>query len=201
LEGLERVSGIVRAMKDFSHPGQGRAMVDLNKVVETTVQVSRNEWRYVAELALELGEDVGQVPCLQGELKQVLLNVVVNAAHAVAERRERSGAGELGRIVVSTRRSGAEVLISVTDDGIGMDEATRLRVFDPFFTTKPVGRGTGQGLSLAHATVVQRHGGRIEVRSAPGQGSTFTVALPLEAPSDALPQPPESSVHEGGPQL
>jgi two-component system NtrC family sensor kinase len=192
LEGLERVGGIVKAMKDFSHPGQGRTVVDLNRVVETTVQVCRSEWKYVAELVLDFEAAVGQVPCFEGELKQVLLNVLVNAAQAIEARRTRSGVGELGRITVGTRRRDQEALIVIEDDGIGMDEATRLRVFDPFFTTKDVGRGTGQGLSLAHAIIVQKHGGRIEVDSTPGQGARFTVALPLTMPDPPdLPDPPD----------
>jgi PAS domain S-box-containing protein len=178
LEGLERVSGIVRAMKDFSHPGQGRADVDLNHVVETVSQVTRNEWRYVSDLELELDPDVGQVPCYQGELKQVLLNMIVNAVHAITERQRQPGLERTGSIRVRTQRRGDEVLIMVQDDGIGMDEATKLRVFDPFFTTKPVGQGTGQGMNMAHAIIVQKHGGRIEIDSEPGVGTTFTVVLP-----------------------
>lgn len=178
LEGLDRVAKIVRAMKDFSHPGQGRVQTDLNRVVETTVQVSRSEWKYVADLTLALDPAVGLVPCFEGELKQVVLNVIVNAAQAVEERRRRDGTEEAGRITVSTRRSGDEALIVVEDDGIGMDEQTLTRVFDPFFTTKGVGRGTGQGLSLSHSIVVGKHGGRIDVSSRLGAGSRFTIALP-----------------------
>jgi PAS domain S-box-containing protein len=183
LEGLERVGGIVRAMKDFSHPGHGRADVDLNRVVETTVQVTRNEWKYLAELDLDLAPDVGAVPCFEGELKQVLLNLVVNAAQAIAERRRRETSDAIGRITVQTQRRGDHVVIAVTDDGIGMEESVRARAFDPFFTTKPVGQGTGQGLSLAHDIVVHKHGGRIEIVSAPGQGATFTVHLPTTVPT------------------
>jgi two-component system NtrC family sensor kinase len=166
-------------MKDFSHPGRGRAVVDLNRAVETTVQVSRNEWKYVADMVLDFDAEAGQVPCYEGELKQVLLNIIVNAAQAISLRRTRSGAHDLGRITISTCRRGNEARIVIVDDGVGMDEATRVRVFDPFFTTKDVGHGTGQGLSLAHAIIVQKHGGRIEVASSPGEGSCFTVALPL----------------------
>ena len=182
LEGLDRVSGIVRAMKDFSHPGTGYADVDVNRVVDSTLQVSRSEWKYVAELQLDLAPDAGAVPCLEGEVKQVLLNVIVNAAQAIAERRDERGAGVRGHLAVTTRRTPTEVLIAVTDDGIGMDDATRQRVFDPFFTTKPVGKGTGQGLNIAHSIIVVKHGGRIEVDSALGRGTTFTVALPVTMP-------------------
>ena len=182
LEGLDRVTQIVRAMKDFSHPGGSRAPADINRLVASTTQVSRNEWKYVAGLELDLAEDVSTVSCYEGDIKQAVLNMIVNAAHAVDERRRRDGNEALGRITVSTRRVGEEVHIGITDDGIGMDEATQLRIFDPFFTTKGVGKGTGQGLSLAHGSVVKKHGGRIEVDSRQGKGTTFTIVLPVQDP-------------------
>ncbi len=178
LEGLERVARIVRAMKDFSHPGQGCAETDLNRAVESTAQVSRSEWKYVAELDLDLDPSVGLVRCYEGELKQAVLNIIVNAAQAIGEDRSRSGRTELGKIRVATRRDGSVVRISVTDDGPGMDEATRVRVFDPFFTTKEVGRGSGQGLTISHASIVTKHGGSIDIASAPGAGTTFTISIP-----------------------
>ncbi len=185
LEGLDRVSQIVRAMKDFSHPGRGRASADLNRLVTSTVQVSRNEWKYVAELTVDLDPEAGLVSCFEGDIKQVVLNLIVNAAHAVDERRRQQGTEALGSITVATRRDGEEIRIMVSDDGTGMDEATQRRIFDPFFTTKAVGKGTGQGLSLAHTTVVKKHQGRLEVESAPGKGSTFAVVLPVKETSAA----------------
>ena len=184
LEGLDRVAQIVRAMKDFSHPGQGRAAADLNRVVESTAQVSRNEWRYVATLDLDLSPEIGLVRCYQGELKQVLLNIVVNAAQAIAGERERTGGHILGSIEIRTERLPDVVRITITDDGPGMPDDVRRKIFDPFFTTKPVGKGTGQGLSMAYAIVVQKHGGTLTVSSTPGLGSTFTIDLPdLPAPA------------------
>jgi two-component system NtrC family sensor kinase len=176
LEGLERVAQIVRAMKDFSHPGQGRVAADLNRAVESTVQVSRNEWRYVAAIDLDLHPDVGMVRCHEGELKQVLLNIVVNAAQAIAGDSARPDE-TMGMISLRTERVAGGVRITVADDGPGMDETVRKKIFDPFFTTKPVGQGTGQGLSMAYA-VIQKHGGTLAVSSAPGAGSTFTIDLP-----------------------
>ena len=176
LEGLERVAQIVRAMKDFSHPGQGRGAVDLNRAIESTAQVARNEWKYCAELDLRLSPDVALVPCFGGEFKQVILNLIVNAAHAI-EARPRDGGG-LGLIRITTTRSADQVEVSVEDDGIGMDTATQQRIFDPFFTTKEVGKGTGQGLSMAYTSIVQKHGGALRVHSAPGAGTTFTIVLP-----------------------
>lgn len=181
-EGLARVAGIVRAMKDFSHPGHGRADVEINPVVQTTVQVSRSEWKYLAELELDLDPQAGSIPCFEGELKQVLLNLVVNAAHAIEAQRQRTGCEEVGHITLRTRRLTDVLTITVQDDGIGMNESVREHAFDPFFTTKPVGKGTGQGLSLAHDIIVHKHGGRIEIASTPGEGSTFTVHLPLVVP-------------------
>ena len=188
LEGIARVAEIVRAMKEFSHPGQGRVETDLNHAVETTVQVSRNEWKYVAEMDLDLDPEVGQVPCYEGELKQVVLNLVVNAAHAIAEAHEKSGDMALGRIGIKTRRDqDADMIrLSISDDGAGMTEETRLRIFDPFFTTKAVGKGTGQGLAMAHNCVVGKHGGSIDVSSEVGVGTTFQLNLPatVDAPEE-----------------
>lgn len=177
-EGLDRISQIVRAMKDFSHPGSGRVETDINRAVESTVQVSRNEWKYVAELHLDLDPGVGLVPCFEGELKQVVLNIIVNASHAIAARREASGTTELGTITLCTERAGDTVSITIADNGTGMDDQVRRKIFDPFYTTKEVGKGTGQGLSMAHNTIVTKHGGQIDVQSAPGRGSTFVLSLP-----------------------
>jgi len=178
LEGVARVAEIVRAMKEFSHPGQGRVDTDINRAVESTVQVCRNEWKYVAEMRLDLDPALGLVPCYEGELKQVILNLVVNAAHAITERREQTDDPALGRIEITTRRDGELIRISITDTGTGMDETTKQRIFDPFFTTKDVGKGTGQGLAMAHSCIVGRHGGSIDVVTRPGCGTTFHVELP-----------------------
>jgi two-component system, NtrC family, sensor kinase len=188
LEGLERVAEIVRALKDFSHPGKDLVDTEINRIVAATVQVTRNEWKYVADLETDLDPATGAVPCYQGELKQVLLNLVVNAAQSIGERLKQDGSTGQGRIVVRTRRTGQEVLISVSDDGTGIPDDIRERIFDPFFTTKDVGHGTGQGLALAQASIVGRHGGRIDVGPGPGRGATFTVALPVQRP---VQRPPE----------
>ncbi len=179
LEGVGRVAQIVRAMKEFSHPGpQQRTAVDLNRSIESTTLVCRNEWKYVANLETDLDPELPPVPCVPGEINQALLNLIVNAAHAIAEVVGRSG--QKGVITVSTRHQGDWALISVRDTGCGIAEAIRERIFDPFFTTKEVGKGTGQGLSIAHSVVVQKHGGTIAFESQLGVGTTFTIRLPLK---------------------
>lgn len=189
LEGVGRVADIIRAMKEFSHPGQGRVDTDLHRVVESTVQVSRNEWKYVAEMDLDLDPNLGLVPCYEGELKQVLLNLIVNAAHAIADQRDLTGDTGPGRISIATRRLADTVQISVSDTGTGMDEKTKQRIFDPFFTTKEVGKGTGQGLSMAHSCIVGKHEGSIDVITAPGAGTTFRMNLPATVKTAAAETP------------
>jgi PAS domain S-box-containing protein len=179
LEGVQRVAAIVSAMKEFSHPGsQGRRAIDLNRAIETTVTISRNEWKYVAEVDTQLDPNLPLVPCLAGEINQVLLNLVVNAAHAIADIAAQGRPG-MGTITLSSRRDGDWVEISVADTGTGIPENIREKVFDPFFTTKELGKGTGQGLMLAHSVVVKKHGGSIWLDSEVGKGTTFFVRLPL----------------------
>ena len=176
LEGVANVTRIVRAMKDFSHPGaEDKVLFDLNASVETTLTVCRNEWKYVAELETRLEPDLPLVRGLPGEVNQVILNLVVNAAHAIGDHHP----GGMGHIVITTAREGEHVVLTVADDGGGIPPHVLSRIFEPFFTTKEVGRGTGQGLAIAHQVVVTRHGGDIRVESAVGEGTTFTVMLPI----------------------
>jgi PAS domain S-box-containing protein len=185
LEGLRRISRIVKAMKEFSHPGSNEKLpVDINRAIETTVTVARNEWKYVAEVVTDLDSSLPPVPCLQGEFNQVILNLLVNAAHAIAEV-VGDGAKAKGRITVTTRKVDDAAEISIHDTGNGIPNEVQPRIFEPFFTTKPVGKGTGQGLSLAHSTIVKRHKGQIWFESTVGQGTTFFIRLPLEARAEA----------------
>ena len=185
LEGIRLITEIVRAMKEFSHPdGSEVELTDLNHRVIATTTVCRNEWKYVAELTLDLDPELPSVPCFPGPLNQALLNIVVNAAHAISERKDLEGGK--GRITVSTRRDGDWVEIRIGDTGVGIPEAIRGRIFDPFFTTKEVGKGTGQGLAIAYNVVVKKHKGEIHVESDVGDGATFTLRLPRgEAPAGA----------------
>jgi len=187
LDGVRRVAKIVRAMKEFSHPDSAeKAAADLNKAIETTITVARNEWKYVAEIETLLDEALPLVVCYLGAVNQVILNLVVNAAHAIKEKIKD---GEKGKITVCTKARGEFAEISVTDTGTGIPEAVRSRIFDPFFTTKEVGKGTGQGLSQAHAIVVKKHGGKIWFESKSGQGTTFFVQLPIGEPDAGKPIP------------
>ncbi len=185
LEGVGRVAGIVRAMKEFSHPGGAQKQaIDLNHAIENTLTISRNEWKYVAELVTDLDPDLPPVPCLPGDLNQVILNVVVNAAQAIGDVVKEAGQPS-GRITVRTRRDGDHVEISVQDTGAGIPEECQSKVFDPFFTTKEVGKGSGQGLSIAHSIVTDKHGGTITFETQPGRGTTFIIRLPLAGRSNA----------------
>jgi signal transduction histidine kinase len=186
LEGVDRVATIVRAMKAFGYPsGEHKAPADLNEAVRNTLVVASNELKGVAEVVTDLG-DLPLVRCHVGDVNQVLLNLVVNAAHAVAARVGTSG--QRGTVTVRTRHHGDEVVIEVTDTGVGIPPEIAGRVFEPFFTTKEVGQGTGQGLALAHSLVTNRHGGTIAFDSPPGAGTTFTIRLPAGAAEDAIPK-------------
>ena len=187
LEGTERVSKIVRAMKEFSHPGTGNpdipAPTNLNQAVESTITVARHEWKYVAEMVTEFDPNLPPVPLFASEFNQVILNLLVNAAQAIAEF---SGGDERkkGTITVSTRRDQGWVEVRVRDTGGGIPEAVQHRIFEPFFTTKAVGKGTGQGLALARSVIVERHQGELRFETVPGTGTCFIVRLPpsLQAP-------------------
>ncbi len=175
-DGLERVNSLVRAIKEFAHPDRPEhAPADLNRAVETTLSVARAEYKSVAEVTTRLGV-LPPVPCHVGQIHQVLLNLVVNAAHAIGDRPDRRG---LGRITIETSVADGHAVLSVSDDGGGIPAHIGDRVFQPFFTTKEVGRGTGQGLALARAIVVGGHGGTLAYESVPASGTVFTVRLPL----------------------
>jgi signal transduction histidine kinase len=179
LQGVERVTKIVRAMKDFSHPGTDeKTPVDLNKAIESTITVARNEWKYVAEMVAEFDSTLPPVPCLPGEFNQVILNLIVNAAHTIADVVGDGGKGK-GTITVSTRRAANWAEIRIRDTGAGIPEKVRDRIFEPFFTTKGVGKGTGQGLAIARSVVVDKHGGTIAFETDTGRGTTFIIRLPM----------------------
>jgi two-component system, NtrC family, sensor kinase len=176
LEGVTRVAALVLAMKVFAHPEQKlKAAADMNEALLCTLTVVDNELKYVADVETQLG-DIPAVTCNVGQVNQVFLNLLVNAAHAIAA--VSKAADQKGLIRIRTSLEGDTVLISVADTGCGIPENIRDRVFDPFFTTKEIGRGTGQGLAIARS-VVNQHGGTLTFSSEVGKGTTFYVRLPL----------------------
>lgn len=178
LDGVKRVSDIVLAMKKFSHPGsEEKSLVDINKALQATAIVASNEWKYVAEVEFNLSDELPAVNALEGELNQVFLNIMVNAAHAIADIVAKNGGK--GRITISTFPRGEEVEVRFQDTGGGVPEAIREKIFTPFFTTKAVGKGTGQGLALARNVIVERHSGKLELESEMGVGTTFSILLPI----------------------
>lgn len=184
LEGVDKVAIIVRAMKEFSHPGGNeKQAVDLNRAIESTLTVSRNEWKYVADLVTDFDRNLPLVPCFPSEFNQVILNLIVNAAQAIGEL-AGDDSKEKETITVSTRLDGDWVDIRVQDTGTGIPEEIRSKVFDHFFTTKEVGKGTGQGLTIAHTIITEKHGGTITFETETGRGTTFIVRLPIaESPA------------------
>lgn len=178
-EGLRRIQSIVSAMKQFSHPSAEVAEYsDLNQAVEMTVTVATNEWKYCADLEMRLAKDLPEVPCYRDLLNQVILNMTVNAAHAIEERLGQD-VEKRGKIIITTLKVDDEVELSISDDGIGMSKEVQQKVFDPFFTTKAVNKGSGQGLAIANDIIVNKHHGQIKVDSIEGKGTTFRIRLPL----------------------
>ena len=176
IEGLGRVATIVRSMKEFAHPDQQQqAAADLNSALASTLVIARNEYKDVADVETDFGE-LPPVTCQIGELNQSFLNIIVNAAHAIADVTKLR---PRGLIRVSTRQVGGDAVVEIADSGAGIPEGIRERIFDPFFTTKGIGRGTGQGLAIAHRSVVQRHGGSLTFRTEEGKGTTFVIRVPV----------------------
>jgi PAS domain S-box-containing protein len=183
VDGLARIAEIVRSMKEFSHADQGEmSPVDLNRAIASTLVIARTEYKYVAEVETDLNRDLPPVICHGGQINQVVLNLVINAAHAIEDVVKSTG--KMGVIKVRTFVEGEFAVISISDSGCGIPEAIRPRIFDPFFTTKEVGKGTGQGLSIAH-NVVKTHGGQLSFDTETGKGTTFYVRLPLQPAESA----------------
>ncbi len=188
-EGTKQISRIVKAMKDFSHPGQKEmVMSDLNQAIRSTSTVCKNEWKYVADIDFDLDENLRQIQCLPGELNQVILNMIVNAAHAIEERNKIEQNNQKRVITIRTKQFEKFVEIQIQDQGNGIPAKAQDKIFNPFFTTKIVGKGTGQGLSISHDVIVNKHQGRIWFETKEGEGTTFKISLPLER---------ESSISQG----
>jgi two-component system NtrC family sensor kinase len=177
LDGMSRIGTIVRSMKEFAHTDEReQGPADINRAIDATLVIARNEYKYVADVKTDLGE-LPPVVCHLGDLNQVFLNLVVNAAHAISDVVKVTGTK--GAVHVSSRSEGEWVRIDIADSGTGIPETLRERIFEPFFTTKPVGKGTGQGLAIARTIVVDRHGGSLTFESTTGKGTTFTIRLPI----------------------
>jgi signal transduction histidine kinase len=188
LAGIQQVARIALAMKAFAHPGgAGKELADVNQAIEMTATISRNEWKYHADLDLALDPDLPKVCCHVGELGQVWLNLIVNAAQAIKAR----PGPERGRIRIGSRALDGMVEITVADNGGGVPDAIRERIFEPFFSTKEAGEGSGQGLAICREIVVGQHGGSIALSSAPGEGACFAVRLPIHAAAGDLPRAEE----------
>ncbi|WDE08193.1 PAS domain S-box protein [Thalassomonas viridans] len=196
LEGLTRISAIVGAMKSFSHPSRGRMqLTNITEAITTTLTVARSEWRNVAEVETNFDDSLPDIMCIRDEFNQVILNIIVNAAHAIAERLAKDKDDEKGKIIINTYRDDIDAIITIEDNGTGMTEKTLSRIFDPFYTTKGVGKGTGQGLSMAYKMIVEQHQGQLYAESVYGEGSIFTIQLPVKvqraAPEQAARQAAE----------
>jgi PAS domain S-box-containing protein len=179
LDGIGRVTKIVQAMKEFSHPGSDdKKMININKAIETTLDVSRNVWKYTADIETNFDPELPLVPCFPDELNQVFLNLIVNAAHAIEEKNTNSES-QKGTIMVTTKKNNNWVEICIKDTGKGIPKEHNSRIFDPFFTTKEVGKGTGQGLSIVHSVITKKHKGEVSFESKVNEGTSFLVRLPL----------------------
>jgi len=195
LEGVDRITKIVRAMKEYSHPGsQEKTAADLNRAVQSTATLAHNEWKYVADLEFDLSPDIPAVPCFLGEFNQCVLNLIVNASHAIADVVQQQP-GTKGLITISTRHAGDYVEVRVRDTGTGIPESAQPHIFEQFFTTKDVGKGTGQGLSMIYGCIVNKHGGEVGFETKPGRGTTFFLRLPI-TPSGRASKPQSAPAPE-----
>jgi signal transduction histidine kinase len=176
-EGVERVAEIVKVMKTFSHieQGQNKQLINLHQALNNALTISRNSYKYIAEVETDFSPEVGSIECYASELNQVFLNLLINAAHAIEENK----AG-MGKINIVTRKLDNSVEILIKDNGAGIPVVIQEKVFNLFFTTKEVGKGTGQGLSLSHSIIVEKHSGKLFFESSPGLGTTFHIQLPLK---------------------
>jgi len=178
-DGIAKVNKIISAMKNFSHPSHNeKQFFDINKGIEITVTLSKNVWKYSSELKLDLSPDLPNVLCSVDEINQVILNLIINSSHAIEEKQKHDSNFQ-GIISISTEVIKKYCKITVSDNGIGIPIENINRIFDPFFTTKEVGKGTGQGLAITHDIIVNKHNGKIFVKSEVGVGTSFEVLLPL----------------------
>jgi signal transduction histidine kinase len=186
MEGASNIGRIVQAMKQFSHPGsKEKQLVNIEQIINNTIAITRNLWKYVTEITTDFGPETPLVPCMAEKMQQVFLNLIVNAKDAIEEKFSRES-GEKGLIHITARKKEEVLEIRIADNGPGIPPSIREHIFEPFFTTKEVGKGSGQGLAICHSILVEEHQGCIEVETEEGKGTTFILCLPLEvALSDA----------------
>jgi PAS domain S-box-containing protein len=178
-EGIDKVNKIILAMKDFSHhKNKEKILADINHSIEVTATITKNAWKYVADLELDLDKELPMILCIVDELNQVFLNMIINSVHAIEEVKNVNPAHN-GKIIIKTIFEDGYVIIKISDNGNGIENTHINKIFDPFFTTKKIGKGTGQGLSIAHDIVVNKHSGNLFVESQLGIGTTFTIRLPI----------------------
>ncbi len=181
IEGIKRIAKIVGSMKQFSHPGSNnKVFYSINRIIEDTVTISENEWKYAAHIQTDLDSNIPEILCYPNELSQVFLNMIVNSSHAVAERFKMEqviqGVIKITTLFISLENS---VEIKIADNGIGIPDTDKTKIFDPFFTTKEIGKGTGQGLTISSSIITNMHAGSILFESIPGQGTEFTIRIPI----------------------
>lgn len=182
IDGIKRVSAMISAMRDFSHIDERRfAPANLNKAVRTTIVILRNEIKYVADVEIELDENLPSIMCCIDDMQQVFLNLVINAAHSIEEKLEEDG--QRGLIKISSKQEDQYAVFTINDTGKGISPEIREKIFEPFFTTKARGKGTGQGLSIVHSALIEKHKGKLELESTEGVGTTFTIYIPIEGDS------------------
>jgi signal transduction histidine kinase len=177
LDGVARVTKLVLGLKGFAHSGsrESKSESDINEIISNSLIVCQNAYKYVAELTTEFG-DVPTIKVFPGDIGQVIVNLVINAAHAITEQKEKTGA--MGSITIRTSYEGSMVIIAISDTGGGIPENIKQRIFDPFFTTKKVGQGSGQGLAICRTLILDKHQGEISFESTTGKGTTFYIRLP-----------------------
>ena len=182
LDGVQRVTKIIRAMKDFAHSDQGeKSFSDINDMLLSCLTVAQNELKYVAVVETDLCQELPAIECYRDELNQVFLNLLINAAHTIADV-VGDASVDKGTITVSTLRENENVIIKISDTGKGIPQSIQDRIFDPFFSTKDVGKGSGQGLSIARKIIVKKHEGSLDFETEEGKGTTFVIRLPITIP-------------------
>lgn len=183
IDGVDRIAGIVGAMRDFAHTGpKDKVSADIHKIIQNSITLSKNTWKYIAEIETKFADDLPPLVCQANDINQVIVNMLVNSSHALEDK-----FGDVddmkGKIEIKTNCTEDHIILEIKDNGLGMPEKVIKRVFDPFYTTKDVGKGTGQGLAIAYDIIVTKHGGDIEVSSEEGVGTQFIIKIPIDQPT------------------